>query len=108
MNSSLLEIEPVTNHRLNEQDTEPSSGRQRCHEILLKRPRRTSASEMFVAAGVNTFNEVLRNVMHKCICRVDESENEIIIYLSNVKYSTTRYQSQLWNHWYRCLFIKHV
>jgi len=73
--------------------------------ILLKRPRWTS--EMFVAAGVNTFNAVLINLMHKFICRVDDSENEIM-FLSNIKFSTTRYQSQLWRHWYSCLFLKHV
>jgi len=52
--------------------------------ILLKRPRWTSASERFVAAGVNTFNAVLRNCMHKFICRVDDSENEIM-FLSKYK-----------------------
>jgi len=61
--------------------------------------RWTSASEMFVAAGVNTFKAVLRNLMHKYICRVDDSENEIIMFLSNIKFSPTCYQSQLWRHW---------
>jgi len=54
--------------------------------ILLKRPRGTSASEMFVAAGVKTFKAVLRNLMHKFICWVDDSENEIMMFLSNVKF----------------------
>jgi len=76
--------------------------------ILLKRPRWTSANEMFVAAGVKTFKAVLRNLMYKFICRVDDSENEIIMFLLNIKFSTPRYQSQLWRHWYSCLFIKHV
>jgi len=51
---------------------------------------------------------VLINLMYKCICRVDDSENEIVMFLSNIKFSTSRYQSQLWRHWYRCLFIKHA
>jgi len=63
---------------------------------------------MFVAAGVDTFKVVLRNPMYKCIRRVDDSENEIIMFLANIKFSTTRYQSQLWRHWYSCLFIEHV
>jgi len=76
--------------------------------ILLKRPSWTSAREIFVAAGVNTFKAVLRNLMFKFICRVDDSKNEIIMLLSNIKFSTTHYQSQLWRHWYSCLFITHV
>jgi len=55
--------------------------------ILLKRPRWT-ASEMFVAAGVNTSKAVLRNLMYKFICRVDDSENEIIMFLSITKCTT--------------------
>jgi len=75
--------------------------------ILLNRPRWSSASEMFVAAGVNTFQAVLRNRMYKFICRVDDSKNSIIMVLSNIKFSTTPYQSQLWRHRYNFLFIKH-
>jgi len=44
---------------------------------------------MFVAAGVNTFKAVLRNLMYTFICQVDDSENEIIMFLSNLKFSTT-------------------
>lgn len=38
--------------------------------ILLKRPRLRwcSASEIFVPAGVNTLQTVLRNLGYKCIC----------------------------------------
>jgi len=75
--------------------------------ILLKRPRWSSASEMFVAAGVNTLQAVLRNLMYKCICRLNDSDNEILLALSNIRFSTTRYQSQLWRHWYSCLFVGH-
>jgi len=41
---------------------------------------------MSAAAGVDTFNAVLRNVMHKFICRVDDSGNEIML-LSNIKFT---------------------
>jgi len=51
--------------------------------ILLRKPRWSCASEMFVAAGINILQAVLRNLMYKCFCRVNESENEIIMDLSN-------------------------
>lgn len=47
--------------------------------LLLRRPRFFSAREMFVAAGVNTFKAVLRNLMHKCICELNASENKIMV-----------------------------
>jgi len=40
--------------------------------ILLKRPRWWSASEMLVAAGVDTLQAVLRSLTYKLIFRVDE------------------------------------
>lgn len=33
------------------------------------------------------------------------SENEITLVLSNTRFSTTGNQSQLWKHWYICLFV---
>ncbi len=75
--------------------------------VLLKRPRSCSASKKFVAAGVNTFQTVLRNLMYECIRQLNASENEIILVLSDIRFSTTHYQSQLWRHWYSCLFVKH-
>ncbi len=38
--------------------------------IVLKIPRRSSASEMFVSNNVPTFNAVLRNCMHRFMCRL--------------------------------------
>ena len=72
--------------------------------ILLKRPRWSSASEMFVAARVNTFNAVLRNVMYKFMCRLDVSENSVIIGLTNPRKSCTRYTSSLREHWHKNLY----
>jgi len=40
---------------------------------------------MCVAAGVNTLQAVLRNRLYKFICWVDDSENEIIMVLLNIK-----------------------
>jgi len=50
---------------------------------------------MFVAAGVKTLQATLRNVMYTFICRLHNSENYIIVALTNIKFSTTR--SKLWN-----------
>jgi len=38
-----------------------------------------------VAAGVKTFNAVLRNLVYKFICWVDDSEHEIIMFVSNIE-----------------------
>ena len=74
-----------------------------CFRILLKRPRWSSASELFVNAGVKTLQALLRNLMYRFICRLNNSKNEVIMLLSNPSYSSVRYQSYLWRHWYKCL-----
>ena len=71
--------------------------------ILLRRPRWSSASEMFVTAGVNTLQALLRNLMYKFICRLNVSQNVIIKLLVNPCCSDVRYQSPLWRHWYMSL-----
>ena len=70
--------------------------------ILLKRPRWTSASELFVSAGVNTLQVVLRNVMHRFICWLNDSENQNVVAIVNI-YSDTRCTSQFWGHWCKSL-----
>ncbi len=74
--------------------------------IPLKRPRWCSASELFVSAHFNTLQAGERNLVHKFICRLDASENEIILVLSNIRFSTVRYQSQLRRQWHSCLFLR--
>lgn len=74
-----------------------------CLRILLKKPRWESASQMLVSAGVKTFYAALRCLMHRFICRLNVCENIIIRSLTSVKLSATRYQSELWRHWYSCL-----
>jgi len=72
-NSSLQVHRNWTNHATTKTTTTKASLRrlQVAHDdamrIMLKRPRWTRASEMFVAAGVKTFKAVLRNLMHKFI-----------------------------------------
>ncbi len=51
--------------------------------ILLRIPRWHSAREMCVSTRVITFKALLRNLMHRFICRLNISKNEIIVGLSN-------------------------
>ena len=63
----------------------------------------TDASQLFCSNGLTTFQALLRNLMHRFKCRLDGSLNEIIMVLVNPSYSSVRYQSQIWKHWYKCL-----
>lgn len=74
-----------------------------CMRILLKKPRWSSASDLFCKAGVNTFQALLRNLMYKFICRLNVSQNVIIMLLINPCFSAVRYQSHMWKFWYKCL-----
>ena len=71
--------------------------------ILLKEPRGGSASQLFCINGLTTFQALLRNLMHSFKCRLDGSLNEVIMVLVNPRYSSVRYHSHLWKHWYKCL-----
>ncbi len=61
--------------------------------IVLKVPRWSSASEMFVSNNVPTFNAVLRNFMYGFMCRLIGSKNMIIMSIADVSKSDTRYTS---------------
>ena len=71
--------------------------------ILLKEPRGGSASQLFCINGLTTFQALLRNLMHSFKCRLDRSINEVIMALVNPRYSSVRYHSYFWKHWYECL-----
>ncbi len=73
--------------------------------IVLKIPRRSSASEMFVSNNVPTFNAVLRNCMYRFMCRLVGSKNMIIVSIADVSKSDTRYTSCFWKHWTRSLYV---
>ncbi len=60
---------------------------------------RSSASQMFVSAGVPTCAAVMRNLMYRCMCRLSESLNSIILTLTNSALSSVRLLSNMWNHW---------
>ena len=72
--------------------------------LLLKVPRCSSASQMFVSIGVPTCPAVLRNLMYKCMCRLSDSANSIILTLTNPLLSSVRFVSKLWNHWRESLY----
>ena len=72
--------------------------------LLLKVPRCSSASEMFVSIGVPTCSAVLRNLMHRCMCRLSDSDNSIVLTLTNPLLSSVRFVSKLWNHWRDSLY----
>ena len=74
-----------------------------CMRILLGRPRCCSASEMFCGVGVVTFHALLRNLTYKFICRLNASKNRLIVVLTQPNFSSTRYGSSIWNHWYSIL-----
>ncbi len=54
-----------------------------CMRILLKKTRCCSASYLFCKARVQSFPALMRNLMYKCICRLDNSRNTIIMLLTN-------------------------
>ena len=73
--------------------------------ILLRLPRCTSASQLFVNSGVPTLNALLRNLMYSFMMRLMDSKNEIIMTLTMPKISSIRYTSSLWKHWRECLYV---
>uniref|UniRef100_A0A8C6PWR0 Reverse transcriptase domain-containing protein n=1 Tax=Nothobranchius furzeri TaxID=105023 RepID=A0A8C6PWR0_NOTFU len=72
--------------------------------ILMKLPRWTSASHMFVVSNIPTFHALLRLFMYKFICRLSLSANAVVRALPSLTYSDTRYSSVLFKHWNNCLY----
>lgn len=68
--------------------------------LLLKKPRCTSASELFVSNRINPLCAALRKRMYGFICRVNNSLNAVIVELSDGTCSDIRFTSQLKRHWY--------
>lgn len=73
--------------------------------IFLKLPRWTSASTLFVSCNVPTFHAFMRNFMYKFMVRLVGSNNGIISALCDTRQSDTRYFSEIWKHWYQCLYL---
>ena len=73
--------------------------------IMLRLPRWTSASHLFVNSGVPTLDAVLRNLMYSFMMRLNDSNNEIIMTLAMPKKSSIRYSSCFWKHWRVSLYV---
>lgn len=72
--------------------------------ILLKVPRWTSASQLFVQNNVPTLNAVIRNFVFTFMKRLEDSQNVILNVLTMPEQSTVRFHSELWRHWRKCLY----
>ena len=64
--------------------------------------RPCSASGMFASRRVKSLQEILRNLIYKFMCRLDESDNDLV--RSILSQSVTRI-SKLRKHWNRLLFV---
>ena len=73
--------------------------------LLVRVPRWHSASQLFVNLRVPTCQALLRNLMYKFMCRLDKSENSVIVNLINPVMSFNRLSSKLWKHWRSSLYI---
>ena len=74
-------------------------------QIFLKRPRWTSASEIFVTSNVPTFHAVLRKCIFTFMSRLVESKNVLVMALTDGTWSDTRYSPSFWKHWRECLYV---
>ena len=63
---------------------------------------------MFADLHVPACQAVCRNLMYKFITRLDKSENNIISYIVNPAKSDSLYNSKLWAHWRKQLYVSHV
>jgi len=73
--------------------------------LLLRVPRYTSASQMFTNVHVPTCHAVIRNLTYKFMCRLEKSQNDIIKGLVDTLVSDTKYNSPLWKHWHKQLYV---
>lgn len=73
--------------------------------LLLRIPRWFSASYLFAFSNVPSCEAVLRNLMYKFMCRLDNSTNVIIESLVKPSRSAMRYLSKLRKHWRGCLYV---
>ena len=75
-----------------------------CLRILLNKPRTyTSVSKLFCDSRLCSFEALLRNLMYKFMCRMEGSQNDVIMLLSNPRRSSVRHHSHMWKHWNKCL-----
>ena len=73
--------------------------------ILLRKPRWTSASDLFCQSRLSSFEALLRTLMYKLICRLSNSQNAIIKLISDPSCSMVRYVRIYWQYWYNSHFF---
>lgn len=73
--------------------------------MLLKVPRHSSASEMFVNCGVRSCAAVIRFCAYSFMCRLMTLPNYIIQVLVCPDISSVRFTSRMWSHWRSCLYV---
>ena len=64
--------------------------------------RPCSASGMFVPRKVKSFQEIMRNLVYKFKCRINTSENELVM---NTLYPSVTAWSKVRKHWDRVILI---
>lgn len=72
--------------------------------ILLKVPPWTSASLLFVQNNASTLNALTRNVGHKFMMKLIDSQNDAVNVLKRPDQSSVRHSSVLWRHCRKCLY----
>ena len=72
--------------------------------MLFKLPRHCSASEMFASNGISMSHAVIRNFVHKFMCRLNTSDNNLI---RAVLMSDIRWLSRIRRHWIKMLYVHH-
>ena len=73
--------------------------------LFMRVPRWHSASQLFVSLGLPTFKALLRNLMYRFMCRLNESVNVILMKLTDPAKSSFIYSSSLWRHWRKSLYV---
>ena len=72
--------------------------------LLLRVPRWHSASQLFVTSNVPTCQALLRKLMFHFMCRLELSENGIIMALTSPMMGY-RFTSRLQKHWHNSLHL---
>ena len=67
--------------------------------------RPCSASEMFVSRRVKSFQEIIRNVVYKFLCRLKLSQNDLI---KSTLFLNVTNRSKLRKHWNKLLHKQEV
>ncbi len=76
--------------------------------MLIGLPWWHSASQMFANINVPACQAVIRNLIFKFMCRLDNSEHYIIQGLVCPSVSEAKCTSAIWIHWYKQLYVHYL